>query len=175
MRLFPTLLALLVASFMAATFAEAIAGPVENSDSSHGRSVYSAADLLQRLNQDADQGSPLAQYVLGVMYQLGEAVPQDNTEAVKWLRRAADQGLAVAQFALGEMYALGRGVPEDPVSAHMWFDLSETHAIHIAGAQAEKLARDAQEIRDALERKMSPAQIAKAHELAKEWKPKPER
>jgi TPR repeat protein len=64
-----------------------------------------------------------AQYVLGALYQLGEAVPQDHGEAVKWFSHAADQGLTVAQFALGRMYAFGHGVPEDIVRAHMWLDL----------------------------------------------------
>jgi hypothetical protein len=37
------------------------------------------------------------------------------------------------------------------------------------------LARDAQELRDTLSRKMTPAQIAEAQHLAREWKPKSER
>jgi uncharacterized protein len=86
------------------------------------------------------------------LYQLGEVVPQDHSEAVKWFSRAADQGLTVAQFALGGMYAFGHGVPGDIVRAHMWLDLSA-----------------------ALARKMTPAQIAEAQHLAREWKPKPER
>jgi TPR repeat protein len=107
------------------------------------------------------------------MYQLGEAVPQDYTEAAKWLHRAADQGLAVAQFALGGMYANGQGMPEDVVRAHMWLDLSAGHAARIAGAQ--KLARDAQEMRDALARKMTATQIEEAEKLARDWKSRPER
>ena len=46
----------------------------------------------QRLRQDVDGGSRLAQYLLGVMFQLGEIVPQDHAEAAKWVYRAADQG-----------------------------------------------------------------------------------
>ena len=107
------------------------------------------------------------------MFQLGEIVPQDYAEAAKWVYRAADQGLAVAQFVLGEMYASGQGVPEDIVRAHMWLNLSEAQAAQIEGGQ--KLARDAQEMRDALAGAMTPAQIAEAQQLAREWKPKPER
>ena len=40
----------------------------------------------------------------------------------------------------------------------MWLDLSAARAAQIEGAQ--KLARDAQELRDTLARKMTPAQIA---------------
>jgi TPR repeat protein len=70
---------------------------------------------LQRLREDADEGSAFAQFVLGAMYHLGEVVPQDYTESAKWISRAADQGFVIAQFAFGEMYALGQGVPEDAV------------------------------------------------------------
>ena len=166
----PTLRTVLFTWFMVVTFAAtAAAGPIDNANASHDRAGYSATEHLQRLHQEADQGSPLAQYVLGALYQLGEVVPQDHAEAVKWLRRAADQGLAVAQFVLGEKYALGQGVPEDNVRAHMWLSLSGAQAAQIAGAQ--KLTRDAQEMRDTLARKMTPAQIAEAQELAREWTP----
>jgi TPR repeat protein len=57
---------------------------------------------LHRLRENTDEGSRLAQYLLGVMYQLNEIVPQDYAEAAKWVHRAAEQGLAVAQFVLGE-------------------------------------------------------------------------
>jgi TPR repeat protein len=40
-----------------------------------------ASSHLARLHQDAEQGSPLAQYLLGAFYQLGEAIPQDYAEA----------------------------------------------------------------------------------------------
>ena len=44
----------------------------------------------------AKQGDGYAQYNLGVMYDKGVGVPENNTEAVKWYRKAADQGLAMA-------------------------------------------------------------------------------
>ena len=44
--------------------------------------------------------SPSEQVNLGVAYHDGEGVPQDEAEAVKWLRLAAEQGLAQAQADL---------------------------------------------------------------------------
>jgi uncharacterized protein len=171
---FPMLRGAVASLLLVVTLAGTVtAEPIDNVDASHGRAGYSAAGHLQRLHKDADQGSPLAQYVLGALYQLGEVVPQDDSEAVKWFSRAADQGLTVAQFALGGMDAFGHGVPGDIVRAHMWLDLSAARTAQIEGAQ--KLARDAQELRDTLARKMTPAQIAEAQHLAREWKPKPER
>jgi hypothetical protein len=52
-------------------------------------------------------------------------------------------------------------------------DSEHHHTAQIVGAQ--KLARDAQEMRDTLARKMASAQIAEAQHLAREWKPNPER
>ena len=47
-----------------------------------------------------DQGLAQAQFNLGVMYDTGEGVPQDDEEAVRLYRLAADQGLADAQYNL---------------------------------------------------------------------------
>src|SRR4051794_10192663 len=109
--------AALASLLLVATLAGTVAAePIDDSDASHGRAGYSATGHLPPpLHQDANQGSFLAQFVLGALYRHGELVPRDYGEAVKWLRRAADQGLSLAQFVLGEMYALGQGVPEDHV------------------------------------------------------------
>jgi TPR repeat protein len=106
----------------------------------------------------ADQGDAYAQFNLGVMYADGQGVPQNFTEAMKWYRKAADQGSAAAQFNLGVMYADGQGVPQDYVNAHMWFNL--------AAAQGDQ---DALKNRELVEQRMTPAQIAEAQKLAREW------
>jgi TPR repeat protein len=163
-----------VSTFRALTFAlmAAMLVPANTTqaiESAQERADYSATVQFERLREDADEGSALAQFVLGVMYRFGEIVPQDYTEAAKWISRAADQGLALAQFVLGGMYALGQGVPEDAVRAHMWLDLSAAQAAQIIGGN--NLLSDANEMRDALEQTMSPAQIEESHKLAREWKP----
>ncbi len=80
---------------------------------------------------------------------------------MRLFRLAADQGHAKAQYSLGAMYALGQGVPQDFVQAHMWSNL--------AAAQGDEPAR---KLRDKLAKKMTPAQIAEAQRLAREWTPK---
>jgi hypothetical protein len=57
-------------------------------------------------------------------------------------------------------YGMGRGVPKDYALAHMWWNLS--------GSNGNK---EAAENRDIVETKMSPSQIEKAQELARNWKP----
>ena len=60
----------------------------------------------------------------GLMYDTGEGVPQNDTEAVRWYRLAAEQGLATAQFYLGLMYDTGRGVPQNDTEAVRWYRMA---------------------------------------------------
>jgi uncharacterized protein len=107
----------------------------------------------------ADQGDASAQSSLGCLYDVcGDT--QNYTQAVRWYRRAADQGFDSAQFSLGTMYENGHGVPQDYVLAHMWFNLSSAQGNQAAGRTRDNLAT-----------RMTPAQIAEAQKLAREWKP----
>ena len=72
----------------------------------------------------AKQGDAEAQKKLGVMYDLGEGVPDDDKAAVKWYTLAAEQGSAKAQRKLGVMYDHGEGVPEDDKAAVKWYALA---------------------------------------------------
>ena len=105
---------------------------------------------------------------LGVMYDIGQGVPQDYAEAVKWYRLAAEQNDAVAQYNLGAMYANGRGVPQDYVQAHMWSNLAAAKLP--PGEKRDSAVKN----RDNLAERMAPAQIAETQKLAREWEPKTE-
>jgi uncharacterized protein len=134
------------------------AGPIEDATAALDRRDFATA--LQLLRPLAERGNADAQMKLGFLYVAGRGIPQDYAAAVKWFHLAADQGQANAQCFLGLMYFEGRGVPRDYVSAHMWLDFAAAAGIE-----------DATQYRDALAAKMSPAQIAKAQRLAREWKP----
>ena len=69
----------------------------------------------------AEQGYAGAQFNLGVMYENGDGIKQDDFEAVKWYRKAAEQGYANAQSNLGAAYSAGRVVRQDDVEAVKWF------------------------------------------------------
>jgi len=126
------------------------------------------AEAVNWYRKAADQGDAGAQNNLGLMYDLGRGVPQDDAEALKWYRKAADQGYARAQNNLGLIYDNGQGVPQDYVQAHMWFNLA---AARSPASQTEMRDR-AVKNRDRVAAKMTPAQIAEAQRLAREWKPK---
>lgn len=68
-----------------------------------------------------ENGCAGVQYNLGLMHHLGDGVPKDSREAVKWYRLAADQGYAAAQSNLGVMYADGDGVAKESVEAVKWY------------------------------------------------------
>ena len=69
----------------------------------------------------AEQGDASAQFNLGLMYDKGQGVKQDDVEAVKWYRQAAEQGYAKAQYNLGVKYYQGEGVRQDKGQAKEWF------------------------------------------------------
>ena len=103
----------------------------------------------------AVQGDADAQYNLGVMYDTGEGVPENDVEAVNWYRKAAEQGHASAQFNLGVMYANGAGVPENNIYAYVWFSIS--------AAQGNETAKTNKNI---LAGRMTREQIGEAQSLA---------
>jgi TPR repeat protein len=71
------------------------------------------ARRVQIVREAAEQGDPAAQNKLGVFYEIGASVEQNDAEAAKWFRMAADQGHGEAMYNLGELYEAGRGVPQD--------------------------------------------------------------
>ena len=75
---------------------------------------------LKEMLQAAEQGNATAQYNLGVMYDNGQGVRQDDAQAVHWYRKAAEQGNVEAQHNLGAMYANGQGVRRDHKIAKEW-------------------------------------------------------
>ena len=96
-----------------------------------------------------------AQHNLGVMYDNGVGVPEDDATAVAWFRRAAEKGYIKSQSNLGLMYANGEGVPRDDVKAYLWFD--------VAGRRGNPVAA---RNRDTLARSMTPVEVETAQALA---------
>ena len=71
--------------------------------------------------QLAERGNAQAQFNLGMMYENGQGVRQDDAEAFKWYQQAAEQGYAPAQVLLGAMYKNGQGVRQDDAEAVKWY------------------------------------------------------
>ena len=113
----------------------------------------------------AEQGHAEAQFTLGGMYYEGEGVTRDYGQAAAWFRKAAEQGDARAQFTLGGMYYEGKGVPQDDEASYGWY----------ARVAAQDGRRHAALMRDELEKKLTPEQIARVQKmLSEQAKPAPQ-
>ncbi len=204
MRHYAKLLRAMLTAFLmlVMTAGAAVAGPLEDAWYAWLHRDYATALRLWR--GFAEQGDAKAQIKLGLMYELGQGVPQDNAEALRWYRLAADHD-ATAQFNLGSMYEFGNdglGAAQDYAEAFKWYlraaDQGDANAQFRLGTMYEQghgvpqdyilaymhydLAAALQDgykhpvsKRDNLEERMTPEQIAEAQKLARKWKPRPER
>jgi TPR repeat protein len=118
-----------------------------------------AESQASRLRADAECGDLDAQFRLGVMYEHGDGVVKNLTEAIKWYERAAQAGNAKAQNNLGYLFHVGRGVPKDDIRADMWLQL----ATHGQPSIRSMLCRYY------IEMFMSRRQIDEAHRLSEHW------
>ena len=75
---------------------------------------------FEKIQREAEEGKPTAQYKLGYMYMTGTDVPRDDAKAFFWFKKSAEQGFCAAQHYLGTMYIEGRGMKEDFALARQW-------------------------------------------------------
>ena len=125
-NLIKTFLLMLMLSFSHA----AIAGDFKDGVAAYNKQDFATA--LRIFTPLAEQGLPLAQSNLGVMYEKGNGVAQDYKTAVKWYTLAAEQGLPPAQFNLGTMYEKGNGVAQDYKTAVKWYTLAAEQGLPLA-------------------------------------------
>lgn len=69
----------------------------------------------------AEAGNAYAQNRLGLMYDNGEHVAENEVQAFAWFQRAAEGGLPIAMGNVGNMYELGDGVTQDFGQALSWY------------------------------------------------------
>ncbi len=167
-------------------------------DFKKGDTAYQAKDYATAfplLRKAAEQSYAPAQFLLGIMYDEGQGIAENNREALRWYRKAADQGLVQAQFLLGIAYADGQSVAQDYSEALRWHrkaaeqgftqaqlhlgliyfggigvaqDLVQAHQwLNIAGAFDRK---NAKEVRQNIEKEMTAEQIAEAQRKATQWR-----
>lgn len=65
-------------------------------------------------------GNADAQLSIGIAYNSGTGVAEDNKEAIQWFRKAAEQGNNQAALRLAIAYHLGKGVEKDDKEALVW-------------------------------------------------------
>jgi hypothetical protein len=99
-----------------------------------------AADIAA-LEAGAAAGKAEAQYQLGLAYESGDGIGQDDFQAVRWLRAAAEQNYPPAALDLGWMLANGYGVSKDMDQAYFWFVRATALGADGAADQRDALAR----------------------------------
>jgi uncharacterized protein len=83
----------------------AVAGSWKDGNAAYNRGDYATALRLYRAL--ADQGDSSGQNSLGFMYAMGNGVPQNHAEALKWYRLSAAQGNYFAQYNPAVFYQNG--------------------------------------------------------------------
>jgi len=69
--------------------------------------------ITAAVRRQARSGLPAAQFTLAFMYLVGDGVPKNGAEEIRWYRAASTQH-ARAAFILSLMYQAGEGVPQNP-------------------------------------------------------------
>ena len=113
--------AAVVASWLicATAFSASDAAVTDKAVAAMGKGDFKTA--LGELRPLAAKNDPNAQFLLGMLYDAGKGVAQDQSIAASWYRKAADQNHLVAQLFLGVFYYSGQGVKQDYKEAARWF------------------------------------------------------
>lgn len=75
---------------------------------------------LMHLRIAADLGWSRAQYKMGLAYEYGTYVKEDEREAFRYYLRAAEGGEADAMYCVSLCYACGEGIAQDDFKALYW-------------------------------------------------------
>lgn len=119
--------------------------------SAQGQSLQRGAELEARGDYEgafrewmplAEKGNAVAQYYIGLMFDYGKGVREDDAVGAYWLKRSAEQGHVDALLILGDNYFKGRGVPKNWKESVRLLRLAEASAPHGAKLQLD-LIKDA--------------------------------
>jgi len=101
-----------------------------------GKALYDAKDYTKavaKLKPAAEKGHKKAQYRLGLCYDKGRGVAEDDKQAFYWYSKSAAQDYAKAQYQVGKCYKNGEGTEKDRKKAVTYF----TRAANKGNADAQ--------------------------------------
>ena len=124
------------------------------------------SESIKWFTMAANSENTTAQVLLAGMYSDGIGAQKDIQKAHYWYAKAAENGEPFAQFCLGINYLNGYGAPKDYVQAYKWFNLSAANS-----PSPQPKWGDPAGGRDAVAQLMTPAQIAEAQRLSREFNP----
>jgi TPR repeat protein len=108
----------LAALFLCLGISSAVAGFDE------GIAAYQANNMplaYKEFLAAAEEGHSDSQFNVGLMFERGIGVGQDEKEAIVWYEKSAVQGNALAQYNLAVLYEHGRGTAVDFAQANEWY------------------------------------------------------
>ena len=110
------------------------ATPVRAQNYENGIAAFKAGDFATALSEWrplAKHGDARAQFDLGIMYEYGRGVVQNDVEALNWYRKAANQNVAAAQYRLAVLHENGWGVAQNHAEAVKWYSkaAAQGHAL----------------------------------------------
>ncbi len=122
-----------------------------------------AACLIAGVPAGTGLGAPQGEWALAIAaYDRG-----DHATANRFIRALAEKGDADAQYDLGVLYHSGEDFPADYVQAWKWYQLAASRFTPEEASMRERAIKS----RDRVAALMTPAQIAQAQRLAREWRP----
>ena len=97
----------------------------------------------KRYRKAAELGNVNGMVSIGDMYDQGEGVTQDFTEALKWYRKAAEKNNGYAMYNIGIIYEYGKGVPKNIKEAIKWYRNANENGYDIAESKLKELGIEA--------------------------------
>ena len=149
---------------------------------------------MRGLMMQALQGDMDSCYQLGYIYEHGEGVAINESEAIRWYTKAATDGSPESQFNLAMMMEQGRGCPVNLRKAFYWYEKAANQGdieaqfnlgvyltsgkgcdVDIVQAHmwftlaARKGDSDSISNRDILVKRLNPEQVKQSKQLAMDW------
>ncbi len=87
---------------------------------------------VETLRQAALGGSAKSQYELGGLFEYGQGVKQNDSEAVYWYEKSAAQDFASAQYRLAILYDNGWGSPANKEKAFELYNAAAEKGVELA-------------------------------------------
>lgn len=119
------------------------------------------ARALEILLPMAEAGNLEASYTVGVIYDFGRGVNQDDMAAGTWYRIAAENGMAEAQLAMAVLFDSGEGILQNVVEAYAWSSIAADQGL----AKAERLRDSVRSVMSRIDRINADALKAKYWDL----------
>jgi TPR repeat protein len=98
-----------------------------------------ASETVRNRFKKAMSGDPVAQFLLGQNYEIGDGVEDHYTEAARWYKESAQQGNPDAQLKLALLSKSGLGVDRDLTLAKNYAQSALNSGHHFSEAERRQL------------------------------------